>query len=162
MEVFERHIEIAVQTAKPLMIHARPTKGIQDAYQDALSVLSSKKKEYGDSLRANFHFFVGGIDEARAALELDFSMSYTAVLTFTHDYDEVIRYLPLSNILTETDSPYIAPAPNRGSRNEPTAVRDVVKRIAAIRGADEEIVRQTLLENAQKRFLQSPARFLQP
>ncbi len=152
MEVFEMHIDIAIQTRKPLMIHARPSKGVQDAYQDALTVLKSRKQEAGDALQANFHFFVGGIEEARLALELDFTMSYTAVVTFARDYDEVIRYIPLSNILTETDSPYVAPEPNRGRRNEPTAVRNVIQSFAAIRGEDEEKVRQAVLENAQKRF----------
>jgi TatD DNase family protein len=152
MEIFEKHIDIAIETNKPLMIHARPSKGIQDAYHDALAVLKSRKRQAGDALKGNFHFFVGGIEEAKLALELDFTMSYTAVITFARDYDEVIRYLPLNNILTETDSPYVAPEPNRGRRNEPTAVRNVVQAIAEIRGEDEEIVRVSILENAKRRY----------
>ena len=151
-EIFEQQIELAVKYEKPLMIHSRPSKGTQDAYHDTIDLLTSKKKEYGDKLKGDMHFFVGSIDEARVFAGLDFTMSYTAVITFARDYDEVIRFLPLTNILSETDSPYVAPAPNRGKRNEPTAVRDVVKAIAQIRGDDEEKVRMAILQNAARIF----------
>jgi TatD DNase family protein len=151
-EVFEQHIELSVEYDKPLMIHSRPSKGTQDAYHDTIDMLASKKREHGERLKGDMHFFVGGIEEARQFIDLDFTMSYTAVLTFTHDYDEVIRYMPLTSLLSETDSPYVAPAPQRGKRNEPTSVIDVVSAIARIRGEDEEMVRQALLENASKLF----------
>jgi TatD DNase family protein len=151
-EVFEQHIELAVKHGKPLMIHSRPSKGTQDAYLDTIDMLASKKREYGDRLTGDMHFFVGGIDEARKFVELDFTLSYTAVLTFTHDYDEVIRYLPITSLLSETDSPYVAPAPQRGKRNEPTSVIDVVSAMARIRDEDEETVRETILANASKLF----------
>jgi TatD DNase family protein len=151
-EVFEQQIDLAIRNHKPLMIHSRPSKGSQDAYHDTLDMLRSKKREYGEVLQGNMHFFVGGIDEAKAFLELNFSMSYTAVLTFTHDYDEVVRYIPLTNLLSETDSPYVAPAPNRGKRNEPTAVREVVAAFARIRGENEELVRMAILQNAARKF----------
>jgi TatD DNase family protein len=147
-EIFEQQVELAVKYDKPLMIHSRPSKGTQDAYHDTIDMLTSKKREYGERLRGDMHFFVGGIEEAKQFVELDFSMSYTAVLTFTHDYDEVVRYIPLSHLLSETDSPYVAPAPNRGKRNEPTAVMDVIKAFARIRGEEEEVVRQAILQNS--------------
>ncbi|MDR3548087.1 MAG: TatD family hydrolase [Candidatus Pacebacteria bacterium] len=151
-EVFEHQIELAVKYDKPLMIHSRPSKGSQDAYHDTIDLLTSKKREYGDRLKGDMHFFVGGVEEARAFANLDFTMSYTAVITFARDYDEVIRFLPLENLLTETDSPYVAPAPNRGKRNEPTAVRNVVRAMAQIRGEDEEKVRMAVLQNAAQIF----------
>lgn len=147
-ELFEKHIELAVKYDKPLMVHSRPSKGSQDAYWDTIDLLKSKKREYGDKLRGDMHFFVGGVAEAKEFVELDFSLSYTAVITFARDYDEVIRYVPLTSLLSETDSPYVAPAPNRGKRNEPTAVRDVVQAIAEIRGEALETVQQTILSNA--------------
>jgi TatD DNase family protein len=147
-EIFEQQIELAVKYDKPLMIHSRPSKGTQDAYHDTIDMLTSKKREYGERLRGDMHFFVGGVEEAKKFIELDFSMSYTAVLTFTHDYDEVVRYIPLSHLLSETDSPFIAPASKRGKRNEPTAVIDVISAFARIRGEDEEIVRQAILQNS--------------
>jgi TatD DNase family protein len=151
-DIFEQQIELAVKYDKPLMIHSRPSKGTQDAYLDTIDLLTSKKREYGDRLRGDMHFFVGGIDEARKFIELDFTMSYTAVLTFTHDYDEVIRYVPISSLLSETDSPFVAPASQRGKRNEPTSVLEVVAAIARIRGEDEEVVREAILRNAAKSF----------
>jgi TatD DNase family protein len=134
------------------MIHARPAKGTNDAYVDLIDILTSAKKEYGDDLRGNVHFFVGGVEEARKLIELDLTLSFTAVLTFARDYDEVVRFAPLTHILSETDSPYVAPAPNRGRRNDPRAVIAVVEAIAGIRGEDVETVRVQILENAQELF----------
>lgn len=151
-EVFEQHIQLAIELDKPLMIHARPTKGTMDAYKDIIDILSSYKKEYGEKLRGDIHFFVGDIEEARALIALDFTLSYTAVLTFTHDYDDVLRFIPLSHLLSETDSPYVSPVSRRGQRNDPFSVRDVVGAIARIRGEDEEVVREVVLGNAQRVF----------
>ena len=134
------------------MIHARPTKGTQDAYVDLINILRSYKKEHGERLRGDIHFFVGGIDEARELIELDFTLSYTAVLTFTHDYDEVVRFIPLTHLLSETDSPYVAPVSRRGQRNDPFSVRDLVQAMAAIRGESEEVVREAVLANARRVF----------
>ncbi len=151
-EVFLKHIELAVEFQKPLMIHSRPSKGTQDAYRDLIDMLKSAKQEYGDALIGNVHFFVGGIDEARALLELDFTLSYTAVLTFTHDYDEVVKFAPLMYLITETDSPYAAPAPNRGKRNDPRAVASVVEAIARIKGEDLEKTRVDIIQNVHRVF----------
>lgn len=150
--VFEKHIELAIEANKPMMIHSRPTKGTQDAYRDMIDILGTYKKEHGDRLRGDIHFFVGSIEEARDFLDLGFTMSFTAVLTFTRDYDEVVRFLPLQSILTETDSPYVAPSRIRGQRNDPISVIDVVASLAEIRGEDEEMVREQVLQNAAKLF----------
>lgn len=150
-EVFAAHIALAAETGKPLMIHARPSKGTMDAYEDALDMLEAAKREH-PSLSGNFHFFVGDVSIAERIVRLGFTCSFTAVLTFTGDYDEVVRSLPLGSILTETDAPYVAPAPNRGKRNDPLAVREVVKAIARIRGEGEEEVREAVLGNARRLF----------
>ncbi len=149
--LFKDHIQLALALNKPLIIHARPSKGSMDAYEDALVLLESAKQEHPE-LVGDFHFFVGDVATAKRIVALGFTISYTAVLTFTHDYDEVIRSVPLENILSETDSPYVAPEGKRGQRNEPTAVIDVAKAIARIRGEDEGTVRETLLENAKRIF----------
>jgi TatD DNase family protein len=160
-EVFEKHIQLAVETQKPLMIHARPSKGTQDAYHDLIQMLTDAKREHGDKLTGNVHFFVGQQTEAGALFYLNFTISLTAVITFTHDYDEVVRYSPLTHMLTETDSPYASPPPNRGKRNDPRSIPKVVEAIARIRGLDERIsmdssdgiaVRTQLLQNAQNLF----------
>lgn len=151
-EVFEAHVQLAVETGKPLVVHARPAKGTMDAYEDALDMLRSYKREHGERLRGDMHFFVGDVPAARGFIELDFTLSYTAVLTFARDYDDVVRYAPLTHLLSETDAPYVAPPPNRGKRNEPLAVIPVVEAIAGIRGEDPETVRVHILENAQNLF----------
>ncbi len=151
-EVFEKHIALAVKHDKPLMVHSRPSKGSQDAYWDTIELFRAAKAQYGDRLRGDMHFFVGGVPEAEAFIELGFSLSYTAVITFAREYDEVIRSVPLESLLGETDSPFVAPAPNRGKRNEPTAVAAVVAQIAQIRGENPEHVRETMLQNARQKF----------
>lgn len=150
--VFERHIALAVEANKPMMIHSRPSKGTQDSYRDMIAILRSHKQEHGDRLRGDIHFFVGGVEEARDFLELGFTLSFTAVLTFARDYDEVVRYVPIDRILTETDSPYVAPKRIRGERNDPLSVVDVVGAIAEIRGEEHEAVREAVIRNAKTLF----------
>jgi len=150
--VFEAHVELAAEADKPLMIHARPSKGTMDAYRDLIDLLRSRKKEHGDRLRGDIHFFVGGVEEARDLIDLGFTLSFTAVLTFARDYDEVVRYAPLASILAETDAPYIAPASRRGKRNDPLAAIEVAHAIADIRSEERETVRDVLLANAQRLF----------
>lgn len=149
---FEKHIDFAVKYDKPLMIHGRPSKGTVDTYSDMLGMLESKSREVGEKLRGNIHFFVGTVDVARRFYEIGFTTSFTGVLTFTHDYDEVIKFAPLDMLLTETDAPYAAPMPFRGRRNEPSYVKYVVEAIARIRGANPEDVRETLVKNALRVF----------
>ena len=155
-EVLEAHIEIAVELGKPLMLHCRdPLRrvgGEASAHNDLIDILKSKKKEYGEKLKGNIHFFTGDTASAQKYFDLDFTISFTGVITFAHDYDEVVRYAPLANIMSETDCPYVAPLPYRGSRNEPSYVVEVVKRIAEIRQEDSIFVAKALLENAQSLF----------
>ena len=151
-ELFLKHVDIATSLNKPLIIHARPTKGTQNAYQDLIGILKEKKAEHGDRLFGDVHFFVGGVDEAKELVALGFTLSFTAVLTFTKDYDEVIRSVPLSAIISETDAPYVAPEGRRGTRNDPLAAMDVVAAIARIRGEDEEVLQAAVLENARRVF----------
>ncbi|MDB5244808.1 MAG: hypothetical protein JWN18_678 [Parcubacteria group bacterium] len=150
-ELLWKHIELAAELDKPLVIHSRPTKGSQDAYQDLIVILTEAKKRY-PNLRGDIHFFVGGIDEALALIALGFTLSFTAVITFARDYDEVIKTIPLATILSETDAPYVAPLSRRGQRNDPLAVEDVAAKIAEIRQEDPETVRQTLVSNAERLF----------
>lgn len=150
-ELLKKHITLAAELDKPLIIHARPSKGTRDAYHDLIEILEKAKTEY-PTLRGDVHFFVGGAEEAKALINLDFTVSFTAVVTFARDYDAVIKSVPLASMLSETDAPYVAPISRRGSRNDPLAVQDVVLKIAEIRGEDLEIVRTALLENARRLF----------
>ncbi|MDD3531228.1 MAG: TatD family hydrolase [Candidatus Pacebacteria bacterium] len=150
-ELLQKHIELAVGANKPLIIHCRPTKGTTDAYQDLIEILKEAKATH-PTLRGDIHFFVGGVEESKALIALNFTVSFTAVITFARDYDDVIRSVPLKYILSETDAPYLAPLTRRGERNDPIAVIDVVEKIAEIRGENTETVRTALLENARRVF----------
>lgn len=147
-ETFIRQIELANRVGKPLMLHIRnKPKSEESAYRDAAALL----KEYA-TVPGNVHFFAGNIDEAKPFLDMGYSLSFTGVITFASEYDEVLTYVPEDRILSETDAPYVAPVPYRGSRNEPLYVGKVVERIAEIRGdAPEEVARYTV-ENALKLF----------
>lgn len=149
---FEKHMEFAISRNLPLMIHARPSKGTVDAYQDVAALIRSRQKTAGDTLRGNMHFFVGDVDTARTFYTLGFTTSFTGVVTFARDYDEVIRFAPLDMLLTETDAPFVAPEPFRGRRNEPAYVTYVVEALARIRGEDVERVRRSSVENAARVF----------
>lgn len=150
-ELFTKHIAFAAEFAKPLIIHARPSQGTVDAYHDLIEILTEEKKSNPD-LKGDVHFFVGGEKEARALITLGFTVSFTAVITFARDYDSVIKALPLESLLSETDSPYVAPVSRRGQRNDPLAVIDVVAKIAEIRAESLEEVQRALVGNAQRMF----------
>ena len=149
--LFKKHIALAAELDKPLIIHCRPKKDTHDAYQDLISILKEEKIKY-PHVRGDIHFFAGDLAEAKEFFALSFTISFTAVITFSHDYDEIITAVPLENILAETDAPYVAHVSRRGQRNDPLAVIDVAAKIAEIRKEDSEMVRQTLLANARRLF----------
>jgi TatD DNase family protein len=145
--LFIQQIDFAQKHRLPLMLHCRASKGTQDAYEEALDILAQHK-----SVKGNFHFFAGNLSVAKRAIENGFSLSFDGPITFTNDYDEVIRFVPDDMIMAETDAPFAAPVPHRGKRNEPTFVISIVKRLAAIRGVDVQDFREQLITNAQKAF----------
>ncbi len=149
--ILNDQIILATELDKPLIIHSRPSKGTQDAYHDLLEILKEARVKH-PHLRGDIHFFVGGVDEARAFIELGFTISFTAVITFARDYDEVIKTVPLASILSETDAPYLAPLNRRGTRNDPLAVMEVAVKIAEIRGEDPYMVREALVQNSRRMF----------
>ena len=157
-ELFKKQIEFAIKYDKPLMLHIRDAHSANSgqAYDDALSILESYKKAEGpeaEKLNGNVHFFAGDVSVAKRFLDLGFSMSFTGVVTFTHDYDEVIKFIPRDLIMTETDAPWVAPIPFRGKRNEPTYVVEVIKRMAEIRGEEVDILNKQILKNFRRMFV---------
>lgn len=140
-ENFIAQIELANRLQKPLMLH------IRNAYDDALEILAAHARVRGD-----VHFFAGDWNIGKKFLDLGFTLSFTGVVTFTHDYDEVVRNTPLDMLLSETDAPYVAPVPYRGKRNESAYIPEIVRAIAGIRGEEEEKVRAQLVANAQRMF----------
>jgi TatD DNase family protein len=146
VKAFESMIDVANEVNKPLMLHLRNGSG-RSAYLDAYEILKNRATVKGD-----LHFFAGSKEEAKPFLDLGYYFSFTGVVTFARSYDEIIKYIPLDRIMSETDCPYVSPIPHRGKRNEPVNVIEVVKMIAKIRGEDEERVTNQLLDNARKFF----------
>lgn len=141
IENFVTQIEMANKMQKPLMLH------IRQAYDDALELLRAHAKVEGD-----VHFFAGSWETAKQFLDLGFVLSFTGVITFTHDYDEVVKNTPIDMILTETDAPYVTPVPYRGKRNEPMYIPEIVKKVAELKSLDVEEVREHILANVRKVF----------
>ncbi|OGI86114.1 hypothetical protein A3A01_01680 [Candidatus Nomurabacteria bacterium RIFCSPLOWO2_01_FULL_39_17] len=148
-EAFFAQIELANELGKPLMLHIRnnPKEKKNNAYLDSLKLLKKHSKVKGD-----VHFFAGTLEEARMFVDFGFTLSFTGVITFTNDYDEIIRNTPLNMIMSETDAPYVSPAPYRGKRNEPSYVREVVKKIAQVKDLSENEVAETIIANAKRVF----------
>ncbi len=139
-DIFEQQIELAIELDKPLMIHCR------QAHKEVIEILK-ESKHYG-----NIHFFSGTWKEARQYFDLGFTISFTGVITFTRDYDEIIRKAPLEKIMIETDAPFVAPVPYRGQRCEPLYVAEIAKKIAEIKNLSLEEVAETTTKNALRLF----------
>ena len=155
-EAFISQIELAKEFDKPLMLHIRnnPKDSSRNAHHDSLELLKKYSRVHSASggARGDVHFFAGTPADARAFWDFGFTLSFTGVITFTRDYDEVIRLTPLEMIMSETDAPYVAPVPHRGKRNEPSYVREVVKRIAEIKGLSESVMAEIMVKNARRVF----------
>ena len=145
-KIFEMQVGLALELDKPLMINCR------DAYDDLSGILQSYSAIRGSKLRGNMHFFAGSWERAKKFLDLGFTLSFTGVITFARDYDEVIKNAPIDMIMAETDSPFVAPVPYRGKRNEPIYVVEVVKKIAEIRGENLDKVKEQILKNSLRVF----------
>ena len=155
-QVFEAHVALADDVGKPLMLHIRNNpEGGANAYMDALEIV----KSVNPKIRGDVHFFAGSKDDAGLFLDYGFTLSFTGAITFPKgkkpgmvDYEDLIKYIPLDMILSETDNPYVAPMPHRGKRNEPANVEFVVKKIADIKNLPESDVASTLVANAVRVF----------
>ena len=155
-EIFLLQIQLAIDAGKPLMIHCR------DAHEEVIDILTMYKREAGDRLRGNIHFYSADWATAKRYFALDFTISFTGVITFARDYDDVVKFSPIDRIMAETDCPYVTPSPFRGKRNESSHLPLVVRKIAEIRGAPETEMAERLLQNAIHRWgldLDSPKEY---
>lgn len=150
--VFEYHVDLALDLNKPLMIHIRDKKGSYDAYLDALQILEHHFKISGGELKGNVHFFAGNKDILQRFINIGFSVSFTGVITFTSDYDELVQLTPLDLLLAETDAPFVTPAPHRGKRNSPLYVPIIIERMAELRGESAETIKKALFDNTLRHF----------
>lgn len=137
---FRTHIRAAKRCEKPLAVHTR------DSAADTLRVL---KEEGADAVGGVMHCFTENWDIARLALDLDFYLSFSGIVTFKNAtiVKEVAQKCPLDRLLVETDSPYLAPVPYRGKLNEPAYVRYVAEEIAKLRMISVDEVRQATTDN---------------
>jgi len=145
-EVFEKQILLADKLSLPIVIHSR------DAMSDTMEILKNNK----DKLKKGgiFHCYSGSVEEAKEILKLGFSFSFGGVCTFKNARKavEVISFLPIENIMLETDCPYLAPVPHRGEVNEPKYIPIIAEKIAEIKGISLEEVGKKTTKNAERIF----------
>ncbi len=150
--VFVRQMEIARSRKKPIVIHNRPSDNSENAWDDLLSLLREHWAAAG--LGGVLHCFTGQPKHAHAALDLGFMVSFAGNITYpkAQNIRDTAKEMPLDLILIETDSPYLAPIPYRGKRNEPAFVVETARQIAELRGLTREAVGQATTENFYRFF----------
>lgn len=144
---FRRHIQLAIDVDLPLVIHNR------EATDDILEILAEERaaSDHPERLRGILHCYVDPPEVADRAWDLGFYVGVGGIMTFSNsDVDEYVRDVPLDHIVVETDSPYLAPEPNRGDRNEPAYVRHVADHLARIKEVPIEDVERVTTENARE------------
>ena len=142
--VFRQQMEMAKAAKLPIIIHCRPSGNSENAWDDTLNMIRQDWASSG--LRGVLHCFTGTAEHARAALDMGFMLSFAGNITYpkSQAIRDVASAVPLDRILIETDSPYLAPVPHRGKRNEPAFVREVAVMIGNLRNLPvEEIGEQT-------------------
>jgi len=144
-ERFRVHIRAGRASGLPLVVHTR------SASADTLAIL---KEEGAEATGGVFHCFTETDAVARAALDLDFYISFSGILTFktAADLREIARFVPLDRCLIETDSPYLAPVPYRGKTNSPAYVPYVARQIAELKGIPVEAVAAATSANFERLF----------
>ena len=149
--LFVSQIALAKELDLPLMLHIRPEQGTMDAYRDALAILREYQPDW-PTMRGTAHFFVGTTEIAQEFIDLGFHISFSGVITIFPEYEDVVRSVPIDRILPETDAPFAAPIPHRGTRNEPAYVVEVIKKIAELKGIALQETQAQLLKNTQTLF----------
>jgi TatD DNase family protein len=154
---FISQIELANELDVPLMLHVRnnSTDKTRNAYFDVYELI--KKYSTRKGIKGVSHFFAGSVDDMKRFIEIGVYISFAGPITYKPkpeicDYIGVIKETPLDMILADTDSPYVAPVPNRGKRNEPVNVKDIVKKIAEIKGLGEKETAKAIFSNAKRLF----------
>lgn len=144
-QVFRQFIQLARKLNKPLIIHSR------DAAEETIRILEEEKaSEVGGVI----HCFTYDYDFAAQVLPMNFYISFSGIVTFKNakEIQDAAQRLPLDRILVETDSPFLAPVPYRGKKNEPSYVIEVAKKISELREESLDLIIEKTGENAQKLF----------
>lgn len=162
VEVFKRNqqsvaraqLQFATEHHKPVVIHCRG--GVHDdvsgAHDDMRKLIIEEINRGGLERRGVIHCFTGTIDDAAKYAELGFLVSITGIVTFAKSLAATVRSIPLGQMMVETDCPYLAPAPHRGTKNEPANVRLVAQAVADLKGISLEEVARVTTANAEKLF----------
>jgi TatD DNase family protein len=147
-----RQLEIAATRKLPILIHCRPTDNSTDAWDEMLEILEAHWRRTG--LGGIMHCFSGNEEQARRSLDLGFLLSYAGNLTFkkAQPLRDVAARLPLSELLVETDAPWLAPVPHRGQRNEPAWVAQTASVLAGLLGVEEEEIASATTKNFLRLF----------
>jgi TatD DNase family protein len=151
-----KQLEIAAARKRPILIHCRPTgdgvNGTMDAWDDLFAVLEAHRRPTG--LGGVMHCFGAGWEQARRSLDLGFLISFAGNLTYpkAQPLRDVAARLPLDSVLVETDAPWLAPAPDRGKRNEPAFVVRTAQTLAGLLGVEEEEIAAATTKNFQRLF----------
>ena len=144
---FVKQMEIARAAKLPIIIHNRPSDKSENAWEDLFRLLNEHWKSSG--IGGVLHCFTGEEQQARAALDMGFVISFAGNVTYPKatNIQQVAKTVPLERAFIETDSPYLGPVPFRGKRNEPAYVVETAKYIAGLRGVSAEEVGQATAEN---------------
>lgn len=144
IKAFEKQIDWAIEKDIPIVIHSR------ESFDETFEVLERKKHP---KLRGIFHCFSGNLEQARHAVDLNFSLGIGGVVTFKNGkIDQFLNEIPLERIVLETDSPYLAPVPHRGKRNESAYLSLVAGKLVDIYGVSFEEIDKITTHNAEKIF----------
>lgn len=155
-DVFIHQMELARLAKLPIIIHCRPSDNSENAWNDCLRLLDEHWGSTG--LGGILHCFTGSLAHMRAGLDLGFMISFAGNVTFTkaQNIREAAKEVPLDRMLIETDSPFLAPMPHRGKRNEPAFVAEVAQQIGELRGVAAEEIGEITAGNFQS-FFRLPA-----
>ncbi len=150
--VFVEQMEMAKSAELPIIIHNRPSDNSENAWDDLFRLL--REHWTGSGLGGVLHCFTGTVEHARAALDLGFMLSFAGNITYpkAQNIRDAALLAPLERIFIETDSPYLAPIPHRGKRNEPAFVTEVARKIGELRGLTMEDVGHQTGENFRHFF----------
>ena len=145
--VFLRQMELARTAKLPIIIHCRPSENSENAWDDCLASIAEHWRSSG--LGGILHCFTGSIEPARRALDMDFMISFAGNITFpkAQRIRDAAQMVPLDRMLIETDSPYLAPNPHRGQRNEPAFVEEVARQIGELRSLPTEEIGSRTTQN---------------
>ena len=150
--VFLQQIEMAQAAKLPIVIHCRPSDNSENAWDDLLRLVRDKWASSG--LGGVLHCFTGTVEHARAALDLDFVISFAGNITYpkAQNIRDAASIVPLDRMFIETDCPYLAPVPHRGKRNEPAYVVETARQVGALRGLSSEEIGEQTTENFHSFF----------